>query len=90
MGARVVTSGQDILDALSLKKITNYIAAKEITADTASEAAILDHLAGEPIHVDELTRLTKLPITAINSTLTLMEMKGKVRHLGSMKYVLAR
>jgi len=90
MGAKPVTSAQDVLDALNLKQATDYIAAQEITADSADEAKLLEQLSKEPIHIDELIRLTKMPSSAISSTLTLMEMKGKVRHLGAMKYVLSR
>ncbi|MBU2575983.1 DNA-processing protein DprA [Patescibacteria group bacterium] len=90
MGAHPVTNAQDILDALNLKQATDYIAAQKITADSADEAKILEHLSLEPIHADELTRLTKMPTSAINATLTLMEMKGKVKHIGAMKYALAR
>ena len=90
MGAHPVTSAQDILDALNLKQATDYLSAKEITADSADEAKILEYLSFEPIHADELTRLTKMPTSAINATLTLMEMKGKIKHIGAMKYALAR
>ncbi len=90
MGARPVTEASDVLDELNLKQAVEYTAAKEVTPDTAEEAKLLDHLKLEPMHVDDLGRLTNLPANAINATLTLMEMKGKVRHLGAMKYVLAR
>ena len=90
MGGRPATCGQDILDALNLKQATDYIATQKITADSKDEAKLLEHLSREPKHIDELGRLTKMPSSAINATLTLMEMKGKVRHLGAMKYVLAR
>jgi|TARA_Y100000310_G_scaffold266048_1_gene277351 DNA processing protein len=90
MGAKPVTEASDILDTLNLKQAVEFSATKEITADTAEEAKLLDHLKQEPIHVDDLGRLTNLPASTINATLTLMEMKGKVRHLGAMKYILAR
>jgi len=59
-------------------------------AVTTAEDLILKNLSHEPMHVDELKRLTKLDTNVINSTLTLMEMKGKARNLGGMMYVLAR
>ncbi len=90
MGARPVTDANDVLDALNLAQATEYLESREVVPETPEEEKILEHLSREPIHVDELKHLTNLPITVINSTLTLMEMKGSVRHLGSMKYVLAR
>ncbi len=90
MGAHAVSEANDILDALNLRRATAYLAAAAITPDTAEEARLLPLLGREPIHIDELTRHTGLPMHLINATLTLMEMKGKVRHLGAMQYVLAR
>ena len=90
MGAHLVSNAEDILDVLNLKQATEYLEASEIVPDSKEEAQILEHLTREPIHVDELTRLTNLSVQVINSTLTLMEMKGRVKHLGGMKYVLAR
>lgn len=90
MGAKLVTEANDILDALNLRQATTYLQAASVVPDTAEEAKILTNLSREPRHVDDLTRLTSLSIQTINATLTLMEMKGKVRHLGAMKYILAR
>ncbi len=90
MGARPVTCAEDILDCLNLKQAIDYSSAREINPDSPQEAAILKHLSQEPIHIDELIRQTQIPSQDVNSTLTIMEMKGKVRNLGSMKYALAR
>lgn len=90
MGARLVMSATDILDALNLKQAVEFTTAREIVPEGPEEEKILVHLAGEPVHVDELVNLTDLPIQIINTTLALMEMKGKIKHLGSMKYVRAR
>lgn len=89
-GARPVTEASEILESLNLAQATNYLEAQKIIPETSEEEAVLAHLKHEPIHIDELTRLTKLPITAINATLTMMEMKGKIKNLGAMKYALAR
>ncbi len=40
--------------------------------------------------MDELGRFTGLPISEVASTLTFMELKGKVRQVGGMNYVIAR
>lgn len=90
MGARAVTHADDILECLNLKKATEYLVASSIIAESAEEEKVLNNLKLEPLHVDELTRLTELPISTLQATLTIMEMKGKVRHLGAMKYVVSR
>lgn len=90
MGAKLVTNGQDILDELNLKNLTVHLEARQVIADTPQEALILKIVAHEPIHVDKIAQGTKLDIATVNATLILMEMKGKVRNLGGMQYVLAR
>lgn len=89
-GAKPVTGIQDILDALNLTQATENIKTKEVVGETEEEKNIIKHLTYEAIHVDELVRLTKLDTSTINSTLTIMEMKGMVKNLGGMQYVLVR
>jgi DNA processing protein len=50
---------------------------------------LLGHLSGEPTHVDELQQRMGLPIAQVTSTLALMELKGMVRQVGGMKYIVA-
>ena len=90
MGAKPVTKAEDVLDALNLRQAETYIAAREITGDSKEEEIILEHLSQEPRHINDLIRLTKMSPSSINATLCLMEMKGKARHLGAMRYVLSR
>ncbi|MFQ5421048.1 MAG: DNA-processing protein DprA [Anaerolineae bacterium] len=88
--AKLVTSIGDVLEELNLTMVEQHAEAKEIIPDTPVEAAILEHLSAEPIHVDELGHYTSLPPAELSSTLTMMELKGQVRQVGGMNYVLAR
>lgn len=90
LGARVVTSAEDVLENLNLKELESFLENKEIIPDTPTEAKILEFLSGAPLHVDQLILQSGLETSLVVSTLTLMEMKGMVRHLGGMCYVLAR
>jgi len=90
MGAKLVTSAKDIIETLNLADAASYIENKKVIADTNEEKLILDRLSYEAIHIDELKQLTKLDTSIINSTLTIMEMKGMVKNLGNMQYVLSR
>ncbi len=90
MGAKVVTTATDILEALNLQDIEKYVTNKEILPDSPTEAKLLEHLSREPAHVDHLTKQSGLSSPEVNATLTMMEMKGKVRNVGNMNYVLAR
>lgn len=89
-GAMLVSCAEDILEALNLRDIEQFVASKEIVPDSPTEAKLLEYLTREAQHIDELTRATGLTSQQVNSTLTLMEMKGIVRNLGGMMYVLAR
>jgi len=90
LGAKVAISADDIIEALNLVRVASFIESKTIMPESAEEEKILTILNHEPRHIDELVRLTKLDTAIINSTLTIMEMKGMVKNLGGMQYVLAR
>ena len=51
------------------------------------EAALVSYLGGKPLHVDDLCRLSGLPIASVTGILTLLEIKGIVEQVGSMHYV---
>jgi len=90
MGAKLITNTEDVLEALDLNLVKEFVETKKIVPDSKQEAEILKHLSHDAVHVDELVRLTSLETNVINSTLTLMEMKGRVRNLGGMQYVIGR
>ncbi len=86
MGARVVTQSQDILDIFGLQKPVEV--PNEMTGTTPEETMVLQALSREPIHIDTLVKQLGLPSATILSTLTILEIKGRVRNLGSMNYIL--
>jgi DNA processing protein len=55
-----------------------------------TEAQLLSLVSDQPVHVDEICRESELPIQKVSSTLAMMELKGMVRQVGGMHYVLAR
>jgi DNA processing protein len=89
-GAGVVLSAEDILEELNLTMVAEQAEAREVLPADETEAALLGYLSGEPTHVDELQQRMGLPIAQVTSTLALMELKGIVRQVGGMKYVVAR
>ncbi|PIW76311.1 MAG: DNA-protecting protein DprA, partial [Candidatus Portnoybacteria bacterium CG_4_8_14_3_um_filter_40_10] len=90
MGAKLVSSTQDILEELNLKNLTEQIQIRQILPDNQEEAKILQILSDEPTHIDKIINDTKLDTATVNATLSLMEMKGKIKNLGGMNYVIAR
>lgn len=90
MGAKLVTSASDILDDLNIQTLPEQQQAQELIADTKEETALLELLGYEPIIVNELIKQSGLDAGTVTSTLTFLEMKGKVRNLGGQQYIKAR
>ena len=89
-GAKIVLGPEDILEELNLTMVAEQAEARHALPADETEAALLAHLSAEPTHVDELRQQVSLPIAQVTSTLALMELKGMVRQVGGMKYVVAR
>ena len=89
-GAKLVTRVEDILEELNLRMAAEQAVAQVTLPDTAEEAALLSQLSSQPLHVDELGRITGMPSYIVSSTLTMMELKGMVQQVGGMNYVRLR
>jgi DNA processing protein len=89
-GAKLVTGVDDILEELNLAMVAERVAAQLALPESHEEAALLVLLSAEPAHIDELVRRSGLSSAAVTSTLTLMELKGMVRLVGRMHYVIGR
>jgi DNA processing protein len=89
-GAKMVCNVGDVLEELNLTMVSEQAQVRAVIPGNETEALLLNHLSAEPIHVDDLGRAVRLPIAQVTSTLALMELKGMVRQVGGMSYVLAR
>ena len=87
MGAKLVTDASDIIESLSLTGLGEIINNKQILPSTPTEAKILQFLSKEPLHIDLIIKTSGLDSPTVNSALVLMEMKGKIRNLGGMNYI---
>lgn len=89
-GAKAITSCQEILEELNLTKIKEYTINKSIVPDSPDEQKIYSLLKAEPLHIDALAKLSALAPAKTSSVLTMMEMKGMVKNLGSGNYTVIR
>jgi DNA processing protein len=89
-GAKLVGKVSDILEELNLTMVSEQAKVRAVIPDNPTESALLSRLSAEPVHIDELGRAVGLPIAQVSSTLALMELKGMIRQVGGMSYVLAR
>jgi DNA processing protein len=87
-GAKLVHSYVDILEELNLTIIAKQMDLEDFTPSNDAEALLLKQLGNDPVHIDEVCRRAGLETHIVSSTLSLMELKGIVKQVGSMHYVL--
>lgn len=85
-GAKLVTSVEDVLEELNLSVAVAQTAVQMALPDSQEEMHLYQQLQAEPIHIDDLCRLTGMPANIVSSTLTLMELKGMVQRVDQMSF----
>ena len=92
-GAKLVSGANDILEELNLTMAVQQTEVKELVPATETESIILQilrNLSPEPTHIDEVGHQSHLPIATVSSALSMMELKGMVKQVGGMNYIIAR
>jgi DNA processing protein len=89
-GARPLLDARDVLDVLNLTRVSQHRAARKSLPADATEAQVIDTMADEPLHVDEIRVKCGLPIEKVTAALVMMELKGMVRQVGGLHYVAVR
>lgn len=89
-GAKLVRNYVDILEELNLTIMAQQLEMKELIPVDKTESLLLKQLGREPIHIDDICRYSGLAAALVGSTLTMMELKGMVKQVGGMSYVLSR
>lgn len=90
LGAHPLLEPQDVLDFLNMKLVARQQVIQRSLPSDHKEAVLFNVVCDEPLHVDELSNLTKLPIEEVTATLAVMELKGMVRKTFGMKYIAVR
>ncbi len=90
MGAKVVTSAKDILETFNLAAAADFIQNKKALPSSPEEEKIMSNLSSDPLHIDKLIAACGLDAAKVGAILTLMEMKGLVKNLGGMNYVISK
>ncbi|MBN1875431.1 MAG: DNA-processing protein DprA [Anaerolineae bacterium] len=89
-GAAIVTEVRDILETLHLGQLEEKQAVRQILPANPMEAKLWEVLSAEPQHIDQIARMSSLPVETVNSTLVMMELKGLARQVGALNYVRVR
>ena len=87
-GAKLVTCIDDILIELKMESKKSEQRAIEILPETPEETIVFDILKGGESNGDVLVEKSKLNIMVLNTTLTMMEMKGIIVNIGGGRYKL--
>jgi DNA processing protein len=87
-GATPITSATDILNVLSPQSsaLSPETLARDVPELSPQEMAVWQVLGGEPRHVDELARTLGAGAAEISAALTMLELHGLARQVGSMLY----
>ena len=90
--AKLVTRTEDILEELNLTMtaVAPQLELREVAPDDPTEAHLLKVLTNQPLYIDEVQRVSGLPIASVSSALALLELKGLVRQVGPMSFIKAR
>ncbi len=89
-GAKLVRNYLDVLEELNLSIMAQQLEMKELLPVDKTESLLLKQLSREPVHIDDICHNSGLAAALVGSTLTMMELKGVVKQVGGMNYVLAR
>jgi DNA processing protein len=89
-GAKLVRNYVDILEELNLAMMAQQLEMKELLPVDETESLLLKQLSREPTHIDDICRHSGLATALVSSALTMMELKGMVKQVGGMNYVLVR
>jgi len=87
-GAKVVTGVKDILEELNLDKVENKVPLTAKIPASKEEEVLLKILGSEPLHIDNISKISKLGTASAASTLSLMEIKGWAKNIGGQNYIL--
>jgi DNA processing protein len=91
MGAKLVFETRDILEELDLEpKISFSVSKKKIISESPEEEMLLSLIRDEGKHLDQLVRESGFDTAKVASIMTMLEIKGKVRNLGGMMYIVNR
>jgi len=85
-GASVAARPDDLFVTFMLDTAPALRDTVAIRAETPEEARLLPLLVTAR-HIDELVAMSTLDTSVVNATLSLLEMRGRVRHLGGMHYI---
>ncbi len=81
-GAKMVTSIDDILEELNLTELKIHKKESEGEKLNPEEKLILNIILKEPIHIDKICEIAKLPASRVLSVISVLEIQGIIKNIG--------
>jgi DNA processing protein len=85
-GGKLITSAKDVIDELNLELSVNPETLEKVMPESPEEVKLIAALAVEPLHLDEVVRITGIKTAEVSARLTIMEIKGMVKNMGEGVY----
>lgn len=85
-GAKLTTSVTDILEELDFQLKVDRDEVEKVMPSSKGEKKIVEILSNEPLHLDEIARISTLKVSDVSARLTVMELKGLVKNIGNGVY----
>ena len=86
MGAKLVTSAEDIIEELNIETAVNFKKTSGDIVFAPDEELLMSLLAKEPMHIDSIIRESKISAAKANSLLSMLEIKGAIKNAGGGMY----
>lgn len=86
-GAKPLIDVRDLLLDLQVELIQEHRELQKHAPLDLFEQKILDLLSQEPLHIDEITVLSQMPVSQVSGYLSMLELKGVARQVGGMNYI---
>lgn len=85
-GAKLAVSSKDILDELDLQVKVDKDKVSQVLPESEEEKHLWNILEREPLHLDEIARMSKVQVSKVSSTLMTMCLKGMIKDIGGGVY----
>ena len=85
--AKLVSDHNDVLEELNLTSVGQQIEMVALFPEDDNQSEVLRCVTHDPVHIDEVVRACKMPISTVSGALAMMELKGLVKQTGSMHYM---
>jgi DNA processing protein len=92
-GARLILSAEDVLSELGWRAVPlppAQLGLGSLLPSTDVESALLEKLAEEALSADDLSRALGRSAQEISTALTMLELKGRIRQVAGLNYVIQR